>query len=413
MIMRRMRRYGLIVSLNVAAIAFYVFIGIRMGFFTHMSATLFWSVDSNIYRDVANWLYGAGPNTVESKYRPFLFPLLLGAADRLGGATGIWVLNFLCWLGTVNLTAEAVRRMTGRAVLGAIAFMVLASNISLIVLSFQALTESTNALLESAWIVGLAVAAVPPARPRDIVLLLLPLTLMTVVRPGNEVVLLVGAVLLTVAIWRMPRSRGKAVLATTLCCLPLIFQVGLMAVTNHFFGLSAAGASQFKGYYASQVYASVNGLPSDLKAAQLEVEPMSNQELAAFLLTHPGASFHIFFSNLRQNLTSGSNFIDIGTLPTLAAAVRRENKVYVILDLIFVPIVAIAIAIRRDVRLVLLSIFLALLIGLCSLINTQGDRYVDMAVHLWAAAYALAASDLLPFVSQWVVHLRHAVKGAA
>jgi len=295
MIMRRMRRYGLIVSLNVAAIALYVFIGIRMGFFTHMSATLFWSVDSNIYRDVANWLYGAGPNTVESKYRPFLFPLLLGAADRLGGATGIWVLNFLCWLGTVNLTAEAVRRMTGRAVLGAIAFMVLASNISLIVLSFQALTESTNALLESAWIVGLAVAAVPPARPRDIVLLLLPLTLMTVVRPGNEVVLLVGAVLLTVAIWRMPRSRGKAVLATTLCCLPLIFQVGLMAVTNHFFGLSAAGASQFKGYYASQVYASVNGLPSDLKAAQLEVEPMSNQELAAFLLTHPGASFHIFF----------------------------------------------------------------------------------------------------------------------
>src|SRR5579864_1700397 len=64
--------------LNLVAVAFYVVVAVRMGFFRHMEATLFSSPDSTVYRDVANWLWGSGPNTFESQRRPFLFPFLLG-----------------------------------------------------------------------------------------------------------------------------------------------------------------------------------------------------------------------------------------------------------------------------------------------------------------------------------------------
>jgi len=92
--------------------------------------------------------------------------------------------------------------------------------------------------------------------------------------------------------------------------------------------------------------------------------------------------------------------------------VRRANKAYVILDLIFVPIVAIAIVIKRDLRLILLTLFLAILVGEGSLINTQGDRYIDMAVPLWVAAYALAFSDLLTVGSRAAARRRRRTLGA-
>lgn len=402
----------MVAGLNVIALSFYVFVARQMGFFSHMHYTLFWSPDASVYRDVGNWLLGSGPNVEQTKYRPFFFPLLLGLAIRIGGDWAIWVMNFVCWLGFVNITAEAVRRMTGRLWLAGIAFLVLATNISILVLSFTALTEPVNALLEAIWIFGLAVANLPPTRPRDVVLLGLPLVLMTLVRPGNELVLLVMAGLFAIAVWRLRKRRGAVLVAAAVCSVPLAFQLVLMAVANHYFGLSAAGALQFKDFYASQVYAAVNHLPDDLVAANAAVDPMSNVQLARFLLSHPSTSFQVFFSNLHMNLISGSNFVHPDAVPDLALAVRRENKAYEILDVVFVPLVVVAIVVKRDLRLVLLTVFLAILVGLCSLITTQGDRYIDMAVPLWVAAYALAAAGLLTYFRERVRRSRRQVPAA-
>jgi hypothetical protein len=61
---------------------------------------------------------------------------------------------------------------------------------------------------------------------------------------------------------------------------------------------------------------------------------------------------------------------------------------------------------RRDVRLVLLYVFALVVILVPSLIVDQGDRYIEMALPLWAVAYALAVSDLLPLISRNVAHRR-------
>jgi hypothetical protein len=74
--------------------------------------------------------------------------------------------------------------------------------------------------------------------------------------------------------------------------------------------------------------------------------------------------------------------------------------------LIFLPVVALAIWRRRNVRLVLLYVFALVVILVPSLIVDQGDRYIEMALPLWAAAYALAVSDLLPDVFRIVANWR-------
>jgi hypothetical protein len=401
-----MRRIAVVVALNLVAAAMYGLVAAQMGFFSHMSDTLFSSPDSLGYRDVGNWLFGAIPNPVESLHRPFLYPLLLGAALRIGGDPTIWILNLLLWLGTVNVTAAAIWRMTGRPLLGAIVFLVLATNVSLIVLSFQALTELTVAFLESIWILGLALSALPPSRPRDIAVLLLPISLLTVVKPAYQIELLVALLLLAIIIRRLPRGRALAAAVVAACCIPIAFQLGLNAAANHVVSLSSTGDAEVRGYYVSQVYASINGLPDDLVEARKVVYGWSNGQVVSFLVDHPRPAIGTLVSNLHSNLTSSSNFIDPGKTPLLAAAVRDTNRASLRLHLIFLPVVALAIWLRRDVRLVLLYAFALVLILVPSLIFDQGDRYIEMALPLWAAAYALAVSELLPVIFRSVARWR-------
>jgi hypothetical protein len=393
------RRLALFAALNVVAIAAYALVALQMGFFSHLSATLFSSPDSHTYRDVGQWLLGAASNPVESQHRPFLYPLLLGLAEKIGGAPGIWIVNLVCWFGMVNVTAAATLRLTGRLTIAAIVFLVLATNASLIVLSFQALTESLTAFLESLWILGLAMSRLPPVRPRETAMLLLPISLVTVVKPQFQIQLVIALVLLAITIWRLRNGRAAMAAALVACCIPVFFQLGLMATANHRLGLSDSGDAEFKLYYVSQVYATINGLPDDLVAARVEVGRWSDRQALAYLLDHKGTAINTLVSNLHRNLTSGSNFVDPAQAPLLAATIRESNRWYQKLHVVFVPIVCLALWRRRDLRLLLLYLFAGLVTLLPSLIVDQGDRYVELALPVWAAAYGLAVADLLPDVS--------------
>lgn len=394
-----MRRIVLFAALNVAAIGVYAVVAGQFGFFNHMHDSLFWSPDSITYREVGQWLLGAGPNPAESRHRPFLYPLMLALTDRAGGAPVIWALNAACWLGMLNLTGAAVLRLTGRMSITAIAFLVLATNASLIVLSFQALTESLTAFLESAWILGLALSRLPPSRPGELVLLVLPLSLLVVVKPEFQIELLIAIILLAVTIWRLRKGRAALIATIAACCLPVAFQVGLMAGANNMVAVSNSGDVEFKSYFVSQVYASLNGLPDDLVAARNIVGHWSDREAVTYLLDHRGTAVRTFISNFHQNLTSGSNFVIPNQAPSLADLIRNTNRTYLKLHVVFLVVVALALWRRRDMRLVLLYVFAGLVTLIPTLIVDQGDRYIEVALPLWVAAYGLAVAELLPDAS--------------
>jgi len=409
---RRLRLVALVAGLNLVAAVIYAYVAVRMGFFSHPYATLFWSPDSNSYREVADWLFG-GPNSSQTTHRPFLYPLLLGVSQRLGGEWGIWALNLLCWFGTLNIAAAATWRLTRSLLAAAVVFLVLSTNVSIIVLTFQALTEPLTLLLESAWIGALAWSAVPPARPRDFVLLLLPLTLLTIVKPQYQVEALIGLILVGIAVLRLPARRSVAAVAVAACCLPIGLQLALNATANHFLGIASTGEIEFKDYYFAQVYAGLNGLPLDLTQARADVAPLTTTQMLTYLVDHKQAALGTLFDNFHGNLTSPSAFIDPSNNPTLWSLVRNMNRGYERLHVIFLPIVVAAVWRRRDLRLVLLYAFAAVLVLLPSLIYDQGDRYIDMAMPFWVVAYSLAFTQLLPDAAQVVTRLRRRVTASA
>jgi hypothetical protein len=393
-----MRAPVLAVGLNVFAAALYAFVAVRLGFFGHVGASLFWSPDSHSYKEVADWLFG-GPNSIETMHRPFFYPLLFGSFQRLGGDWGIWALNLLCWLSTLNLAAAAAWRITGRLAAGAVVFLLVATNISIIVLTFQALTEPLVLLLESLWIAGLAWTTLPPSRPRDFAALLLPITLLAVVKPSYQLEVVIGLVLLAITLVRTSGRRLRTAATVVACCLPLAVQLTLNLTANHFFGLSSTGELEFRDYYVAQVYAEVKGLPLDLTQARADVASLTTSEMVKYLVDHREKSVAVLFENLHGNLTSPSPFIDSSNNPTLASAVQQTNRAYLRVHLVFLPIVALALWRRRNVRLLLLYVFAAILILYPSLIYDQGDRYINMAMPFWSVAYVVAVVQLLPDVA--------------
>ena len=239
-------------------------------------------------------------------------------------------------------------------------------------------------------------------------MLVLPISLLTVVRPQFEIQLGIALVLLAVSIWRLRGGRLVPAAVAVACCVPVMFQVGLMATTNHFVGVSQSGDVEFRLYYTSQVYATLNGLPDDLVAARTVVGPWRDGDALGYLAQHPQTAAGTLFNNLHRNLTSSSNFVDATQLPGLAELIRSTNRLYLKAHFVFVPIVLLALWRRRDARLLFLYLFAGLATVLPSLIVDQGDRYIQVALPLWACAYGLAVADLLPDVSRAFVRLREA-----
>jgi hypothetical protein len=107
-IMGPLKRSTLLI-LNAIAVLSYLFVGWAAGSIGHVDASVFSSQDSREYREYADWIFGARPSSVASNWRPFLYPLLLGLAERIGGVRGVWILNVAVWFTALNFCAARAR----------------------------------------------------------------------------------------------------------------------------------------------------------------------------------------------------------------------------------------------------------------------------------------------------------------
>jgi hypothetical protein len=109
---------------------------------------MFETSDSQIYLSVSNWIVRRDAvDTIST--RPFLYPLIILFFNKIGGASDIFLFQFLCWLLMVNLTFLSLQKLTEKYFYSYVGSLILITNFSLIAMTLHALTEVIIALLLS------------------------------------------------------------------------------------------------------------------------------------------------------------------------------------------------------------------------------------------------------------------------
>ncbi len=374
--------------LNLIAVISYLVVGWTSGSFAHVDASVFSSQDSREYREYADWIFGARASSVASNWRPFLYPLLLGLAERLGGVRGVWLLNVAMWFTALNFCAAATYRFVKSSRAAVLVFLVIATNLSLMMLTFEGLTEPTAIALLAIWVYGLSHLTRRPT-PAQVAWALLPLALVVVVKPEFEFLLALVAVVLLFGIFR---SKGRRLAAAVFagCLTPVATQLAVMVHFNGYFGLSNVGTRALREYFLPRLAVEL-GQSSDLQAGRQQMADISYQDAARFVLNHFGDAAFVFASTVQENLLAGTNFLT--GHPHIEFAILVTQLTFFVLLLAMIPIVCVALWRARDERLALLC-FAALNVFLASGLDfNQGDRYSIVALPLWLPALVLAVKE--------------------
>jgi hypothetical protein len=388
-LIERQPRRRLFLLLNLWAGSFYCFIAFYFGFWPAVPGSMFATVDAQTYQEVAEWLYGVKAETTYAALRPYFYPLLLGG-QYLGGVYAIWLMQFLGWLATLNLMGLSAFRLTGRTGAGASLFILFSVNVSLIALTFHALTESVAVCLTTGW-VFLWVRRRPAAwRWPDMASLVAIMAILLVIKPLYQLHLFLCLVVAVGwAFWR-GQNTARTWASLALALGPVFIQLGLMFSLYQTVSLSKIGGGTLREYYFSKVYMRVEGLP-DLEDARRAVSDYPTPRMITYLGQAPLTASLVFGENMAINFLSRSNLVERSRHYYLFLYSAATNFVYSLAHLLFLPAVWRALRagpLERRLQLGLPYLFFILVAVSSGLSFFQGDRLIIVAMPFWAIVYA-------------------------
>ncbi len=382
------RRLSVLVILNLIAVLSYALMGWVSSYFAHVLTIVYSTPDSRSYHVVGQWLLGLRPLPPESLMRPFFYPLLQELAARLGGTLGVWLLNVALWFLALNVTAAATFRFVKSSWAAAFVFLALGTNVSLILLTFHGLTETTVVVLLAVWTYGLSHLTSRPTASQ-VAWALLPVSLLTVVKPEFESLLVVMFVVMLVGVTRST-ERGLAATVFAACLIPVAMQLALEAYFNGYFGLSTIGERTFRAYFLARLDVAIGGAHT-IREARAKVSGLNNLESARFALDHFRDSVRMFFYILRENLHVGTNFLPDRPRIRNALLIAVRAQFWALIAMI--PLIGVAFWRARDGRLALLCAGILTIFLAGGLTFGQGDRITVVAFPLWLIALVLAAKE--------------------
>jgi hypothetical protein len=383
--------------LNCVAAAFYFVIATEFEYLQNLYATIFSISDSRQYKRVADWVFGFSNAPLPHADRPVLYPLLLGI-EYYAGIHGIWLMHFIFWISTINVTSLAVRRLAVRRCFYVIAFIFVSINTSFIFLTFFALTEATALFLSSLWVLLLATSALPQVRKRDIFGLTSLLSLLVILKPVYMVPLGIFLLLVTLLCWSQRGDRCKCVALLLLALLPVGIQIGVGMRHSQSASLLDRARLTFREYYFIAVFQTVEKVP-DRQSARILVRNYNDTQMVAYLYRNTFAALKTFAYNVIKNVRTTSNFIDAEKYPGLLRFNLGTNLFYSYLHIIFLPVVVYALRVRNRsfaFKCGFLYLFSLVMLIVSGFSYYQGDRLTIAALPLWLVAYLWAASDWLP-----------------
>lgn len=398
------KKATLLAILIALAGSFYLIIIYNLGSFGFIKNSLFFSGDSLEYKAYANWISG-GDTFIP--YRTFFYPFLIFVSEILPGFYGIWILQFVFWIAGCILVFHTMLRLTGKKALAVLSFMIVVSNISLIVYTAHALTETVTFFFLTLFIYLLTFAR--KDKPVIFLSLIFILSVLATIKPLFQLIWYFGIIVILIVNIKSILYKPMLIWMIILSSSPVIIQKSINKIMNGSFSSSQIANNtlryylykKVKFYVASDDRKNINKNFNDLSEsdqASLDVRVSQDKmkDIYKYLISHPIATIAVYSDNIYQNLSSGNPYIDRKKNYSLAKWTENVNNNFIFYIHLVMTILWMVYLIRnfkkqdQDSRFILISGLLVFYVLYSSGISFwAGNRLIIPAIGMWGVLYPL------------------------
>jgi len=399
-----LRRSTIIVILSFGAGIFYFIIIQQLGSAEFIRDSLFFSGDAQEYKAYANWISG-GDTFIP--YRTFFYPLLIFISEMFLGFYGIWILQFGFWLAGSILVFQTTMRLTGKKILAGLSFVIVVSNISLIVYTAHALTEVTTFFFLTLFIN--LVTGSEKDKLFNLLGLIFILSVLATVKPLFQFIWYIGIILILIFQFKSILLRPILILLLLISASPVIVQKSINKIMNGSYSSSEIADNTIRHYLYKKVKFSVDSDKSQDKTRNFDDLSETDQDslnhavshdgkmrIFTYLISHPITTFSVYCDNIHQNLSSGNPYIDRKKNYSLAKWTENVNNnfiFYIHLIMTLFWIYYVLSNYRKSEPLwnfILISGLLTFYILYSSGISFwAGNRLIIPAIAIWSVLYPL------------------------
>ncbi len=393
----------LLIMLNLFAIGFYAFIIYDFGALSFIKNNLYLTSDSLEYLGYSKWLSG------ESDYcdaaRTYFYPLLLMIANGLFGLIGPWIMQLLFWIIGCNLVYLSISKLTGRPFLSVISFLIVSTNISVIVYSTHALTETTVFFFLGCLSYLLAIGIGKFNKGYLFFSITFLLTLLVVTKPLYGYLWFLYLLMILIFHFRNLLKKPLLILLFLLASIPFIGQMAINKSHLGTFSNNVIANYNYKTYFFRKVkyFAETNPhnnfdkLPDSVHASMIKkIEPIGDSEIRTFIFSNPIAVGEVIWDNLNQNLNSGNPYIPLKYHETMCKWVSFSATILFYFHLLMTGLWIYFLWNRFKERRASIYLFI-FFIGVMTyfILYTSaisfwaGDRLISPAIVLWSGLYPL------------------------
>ena len=341
-----------------------------------------------------------------SELRPFLYPLILVFIHKISGIFGIWIMQLIFWIISINLLFLSIKQMTNNRILSFIGSLILALNISYIVLTVHALTEITTIVLLSALIYFISCNVTKVNTLKFFHGSLFILVLLAVVKPVFFVpVVIMLIIVLPFFYLKKYIQKPKSLITLLFIIVPLLFQITMMKAKYNTFSFSNIGSKTISAYLLAQGVQQNNTI--DLDSARAITLKYSPEEVFSYIVNNKVLYIKIYFQNFKNNIKALPCFIFYPNSfwsTEIVSYMEFINTFYYYIHIVFVVpvLVFIYFAFRRKQKLnfylvpLVIASFLTYYILFISPISFgEGDRLVIISLPVWIFLYSLILNGIL------------------
>jgi hypothetical protein len=395
--------------LNVVSIVFYFWmvsiIGIEVNF-----KTMFATNDAITYRSVAHWITDS-IQTDNTAIRPILYPIFLAVTSKIGGVYAIWFFQFTMWLISINVTFLSVQRISKSIIWGSFAAFILITNLSLIALTFHALTELITVFLLSITIY-LCVKNHEKFRSLSFFRnLLILFVLLTLVKPTFYLPLLgLLFVVLPLFYFKSIFKNKKNLLVLAVILTPLIFQMILVKKKHNEFAVSKISGKTVNEYILAQSIVDKHKIERD--SALIVVASMTSAEKTDFIKQNLSLVTNRFKMNLEGNINSAPIYLmsfikkpNQKLIDYMAKVNQRYYKWHRCFLFLLIPFLLLLYR-KKDFNMLYIALFFSLLniyyILVTGISFWQGDRLTLSALGIFAFLYVYMLHEFFTLASTYL-----------